>query len=352
MEAPTKEKKPEIRFSTGCDLIDIVIGGEPNVFGIAAGDITNLVGDTGTAKSLLSGEIIANAYYKFGKKLKWRYDNSENGFDFDTQYLYGIDILQEDDDFECSETVQDLFCNYKIFLKGLKKNELGIYISDSLDALSSDEEIKRGNKRVADFKKRKEGMEEKEKKKGSYQMEAPKFLSRSFFRELKSLTIEKNAILILVSQVRMNIDPFSKRKYTRSGGKALDHWCDNIIWLKNAVKLKKKNRVIGIYGMAETTKNRTPRPFRSCYFSLYFDYGVDNIGSNIDYLFNLRGDSGKVLKSAKIKWDDTITDISRIDLIDKIEDSKKMQKELKKRVVDKWEKIEESIRTNRKRKYQ
>ncbi len=345
METPTEEKKPEISYSTGCTLIDLIIGGGLRM-GFKGGDVINIVGDTGTAKSLLSAEIIVNAYYKFKKKLKWRYDDSENGFEFDSNKLYGIDILQKKDEFEYSETVQRLYCNYRIFLEGLKKEEKGIYISDSLDALSSDEELERGDERLNKFKKG------KEYNKGSFQMEAPKFLSRSFFRELKSLTIEKNAILILVSQVRMNIDPMSKRKYTRAGGKALDHWCDTILWLKSPIKLKHKDKTIGVYIKAETTKSRTPRPFREANFSLYFDYGVDNIGSSLDYLFDLRGDSGRILKTAKIEWSEDLKEIKRSELILKIEDSKKLQKELERRTIEKWEAIEEEIKTNRKPKYQ
>ena len=343
MEAPMEEKKPEINFSTGCALLDLAVGGGIRE-GFKAGKIINICGGESSAKSFLAAEIIATAKYRYKEKFKWVYDDSESGFTFNTKSLYGFNVIPKDS--IRSNTVQELYSNFRAFLEHIKKNEFGIYVIDSLDGLSSDQLLEISNERFNAFKKG------KEYNKGSFKMEAAKFLSQEFFRGLACIMQDKNVTLLVISQVRYNIDPFSFKKFDRSGGKALDHYSDTVLWLANVAKIKKKGRVIEILVRAKTSKSKTPRPYRQCDFSVIFDYGVDDIGTSIDYIFNTRGDSGKVLKSAKIKWDDTITEISRIDLIDKIEDSKKMQKELKKRVVDKWEKIEKEVKTKRKAKYQ
>lgn len=343
METQTEEKKPEIDFTTGSTLLDLVVGGGLRM-GFKAGKIINIVGDKSAGKSFLAAEMITANYNKYKKKFRWAYDDAESGFTFDTKSLYGIDIINNEA--PKSETIEQLYGNLRLFLEGMGKNEVGIYVIDSLDGLSSDQIIDLSNERFKAFQK------DKEFNKGSYKMEDKKFLSQEFFRGLGHILQDKNVLLVIISQVRHNIDAFSFKKYTRSGGKALDHWSDCILWLANKAKIKTKNRTTEILVNAKTEKSKTPRPYRSCDLSIIFDYGVDNIGSNLDYLFDLRGDSGKVLKSSKINWNDELKDISREDIILKLESDKKMRQELEQRVIDKWEKIETEIQSNRAPKYQ
>ena len=42
---------------------------------------------------------------------------------------------------------------------------------------------------------------------------------------------------------------------------------------------------VQVYVRAE--KMRHDKPFRSCQFPVVFDYGLDNIGASIDYLYGL-----------------------------------------------------------------
>jgi RecA/RadA recombinase len=390
-----EQKKKEFRFSTGCDLLDMVVGGDKDVFGFRAGKVINIVGDKSSGKSFLAAELIANALkQKYGNKFKWVYDDCESGFTFDTSSLYGFDVIP--DDCVKSETVEELYCHFREFLEGIKNDEVGIYVIDSLDGLSSDELLNRSDKRFNAYKKG------KTLDKGSYQMGAAKFMSQEFFRGLAGIMQEKNVLLIIISQVRDNIDPFSFKKLKRGGGKALDHYCDIVLWLANVAKIKKKDRVVEIVVRAKTEKSKTPRPFRTCDFSIIFDYGLDNIGSNLDYLFDLRGDSGALLKSSQsIVWNGesvnmkSLTDFikdtgneedykkihktfkksdileyingleelkkkyqkkfgkpkTRNELILEIEESEKLQQELTRRVVEKWEKIEDEIKTTRLPKY-
>ena len=62
----------QIRFNTGCTLLDLVIGGAKGVFGIPACRFINIVGDKSAGKTFLSNEILAWAYHNFDKKkFKW-----------------------------------------------------------------------------------------------------------------------------------------------------------------------------------------------------------------------------------------------------------------------------------------
>lgn len=343
--AKKKEKKnEEIWFSTGSDLLDLVVGGGSGK-GYPAGKIINIVGDKASAKTWLSCEIIASSHYKYGDKFKWVYDDCESGFSFDTEKLYGFEIMpKKTEERFSSNTVQDLYCNVRTFLDSLKGDEFGVYVVDSLDGLSSEEIEEIAEER---YKKHKQG---KEMTKGSYRMEAAKFLSQEFFRTLADDLQDKNVLLVIISQIRYNVDLFSFEKYTRAGGKALDFYAYAVIWLAKVATIEKLSRAIGTVIKAKTTKLKAPRPYRECTFSLLFDYGLDNIGSNIDFLYDLRGKRGVLLKAAKeIDWNGEIMD--RQTLIDKIELSEDLEKELTKHIEEKWEGIEAEIKINRKQRY-
>lgn len=383
------------RFLFGADLLDTVVGGGLGM-GIPAGKIINLVGDKSSFKTFLACEILAAARYRYKKKVKWVYDDCESGFTFDTQTMYGFEVMPFDvTERSRSRTVEEMYCNVRDFIEGLKDNELGIYIVDSLDGLTSEEMDKRADERYKKFKK------DEEFKQGSYQMGKAKFLSQEFFPPIAELCETKNVLFIIISQIRENIESFSFEKYVRAGGKALDFYCHTVLWLAQKHKIKKKGRVIGVVVKAKTTKSKTPRPYRDCEFSCYFDYGIDNVGTNVDYLFNLRGDSGELLKVAEsVVWkgeEQTVASLklfledtqhmpgykaihkevkksamleyiasipelkvlhedrfgapmSRDELIQFIEE-KGLQKELTERVMDKWETIENSIKTTRSPKY-
>jgi len=386
------EKIEKKYFSTGSDLLDLVVGGGMGM-GFPAGNIINIVGDKSSGKSFLACEIIAKARHVYGKKFKWVYDDAESGFTFDTERLYGFDILNTD---RKSRTVEELYCNYREFLDGIKEDEVGIYVVDSLDGLSSREIQEIGDQRYRAFK------QGKDYEKGSYQMGSAKFLSQEFFRTLTEPTYRKNVLLIIISQTREAINSMFK-KQKRAGGKALDFYAHTCLWLSNLTTIKKENIPVGVVLKAKTDKSKTPRPYRSCLFTILFDYGVDNIGSNIDFLYDLRGETGqlskakeseivwggkcpnlknlkeflekegmldnykknvrKVLKKSEIiEWINENPDLkvkyekvfgksmSREELIEFIE-AKGLQAELTKKVVEKWEEIEERARIVRKSKY-
>lgn len=389
----------QIRFGTGCTLLDLVIGGAKNVFGIPSGRFINIVGDKSAGKTFLSNEIIASAYHKYGsKKFKWVYDDCESGYSFDTESMYGFEIMPENPIH--SRTVEEAFCNISDFADKLKDDQFGIYVLDSLDALTSDEQDDRAEERLKAFHNGKTF------DKGTYGMGKQKYLSQEFCPQLCSVIENKNVLVILISQIRENIDMFSFEKYSRSGGKAIDFYAHSVLWLATAKYITKKDRKVGVVVKAKTTKSKTPRPFRECFFSFLYDYGLDDIGSNVDYLFDLRTEKGELNTKAKaIQWNGdvgklTLTDLKKFleeyDLQDKFEDSRyydgkptaedifdfvqskkeykekfaekfgesmtrdeliewiennNLEDELRQRVVDKWEEFEDSIKSSRKKKY-
>ena len=395
------KKEKRIFFRTGCIVLDKLIGGKKDQFGVPAGRFINIVGDKSAGKTFLSNEFIAWAHYEFGKKFKWCYDDCESGYSFDTEALYGFEIMPEEKEERIhSENVEDAFCNISNFANSLKKDEFGIYVLDSLDGLTSQEQDDRAEERKKLFK------EGKKLEKGTYAMGKQKFLSQEFFPQLCDEIEEKNVLVIIISQIRENVDPMSFEKYSRAGGKAMDFYAHTVLWLATAKKILKKETSVGVVVKAKTTKSKTPRPYRERFFTFLYDYGLDNIGTNIDYLFDLRTSTGDLnKKSNAIKWDgDNSLDkkqlkefLEEYELLDKFDNSKYsdmdgtdadnmfafiqskkdyktkfqekfgetktreeliewieengMEEELDRRVDEKWEDFEDSIKSNRKKKY-
>lgn len=328
-------------FRTGSLLLDLVVGGGVGL-GLPAGKIINIVGDKSSGKTFLACEIVANAYHSYKDKVKFIYDDAESGFGFNTKNLYGFDI----EEFKIkSKTVEELFCNVKDFINKLKKDEFGIYVLDSLDGLSSSQLIEIGEERYKLFK------QNKEYDKGSYQMEFAKFLSQEFFRNLTGEIDDKNILLVIISQIRTDVSPMSFKKWTRAGGKALDFYAHTVLWLKNLRTIEKKGADIGVIIQAKTEKSKTPRPYRQCIFPIYFNYGIDDIGSCIDYLYQLRSEKTGELSSKreKIKFDDK--EFTRDELIKFIEDNDLIGR-LKQMVIDTWEQEEKERLINRRKKYE
>ena len=290
--------KDKYYYKTGVKLIDMVMGGEKNVYGVPSGRIINVVGDRSSGKTFICNEIIANAHYQYGDKLKWMYADCERGYSFDTQQMYGIDIHNEESD--APENVEEAFYYIDKFAKSLKDDEFGIYVLDSLDALTSTEQDDRAEERI-------KAIENDKEMKGTYGMGKAKYLSQEFFPQLCKTLENKNILLIIVSQIRDNTDMFSFEKYSRAGGKALDFYCYMVIWLATAKKITvekgEQKAIIGGTNKLKVTKGKVPRPYRECYYTYYYSMGIDNVATGVDYLFNLRTGTGDISKGVSCEWE-------------------------------------------------
>jgi recombination protein RecA len=329
--SPKKKTDTASLISSGVDMLDLALGG-----GYPTKRVINIVGDTTTGKTLLTTEHVAHIHHKLKSKMDWEYDDVEERYSFNTKKMYNFSIMKKNQ--ENSDTIEDF---EKKFRSKLEKSgdKLFVYVLDSFDMLGSEAEQKRDKKQ--------------KKEKGTYNLEKQKELG-VFFRTRKKEIKKNNCMLFIISQVRVNIGIMFGAKYYRTGGKALDHMASVILWLAEVEKHKKKGRTVGVTVKARITKVGNDRPFRECYIDIIFDYGVDNISSNLCFLYDLReSKTGKLKKEVntekKIIWDDekyTLRGLMR-----HIENNN-LEQELKQRCSDKWEAIEESIRTKRKSKYE
>lgn len=261
--------KESLRFvSSGCAVKDEALGG-----GWVLGRVANIVGDRSAGKTLDAMEAVANFAIQYPKG--WmRYAESEAAFDMGYAQALGIpvDRVEFNPGGTPMRTVEDLYEDMVRCLDSAKakKQTEGMYIIDSLDALSDDVEME------ADFNK------------ATYGGAKPKALGQ-LFRRLVERFGQQQVLVVVVSQIRdvLNARPFQETK-TRSGGKALDFYATHIVWLHTVGKIKKTiggvERVIGIDAVMKIRKNKVGLPFREAKYPILFGYGIDDMAASVEWL--------------------------------------------------------------------
>lgn len=349
-----------VKFAhTGSTVLDQALGG-----GWALGRIINIVGDRSTGKTLLAIELCAVAFLtglfrKISGKTKVRivYDLAEGSMDFDLRKMYNL--ARSRIEWRYSDTVEEYDKNVSEELEKVDADTVLVYILDSLDSLTSDAEKKFDAKKH----KRMDGDEEigkngKSKKgKGTYGVDKATLMNRFFRRN--ALTISRKEVLfIIISQTRVNIGVKFGPLKKRSCADALDFYEAQEVWLSETQKIikkvGKKTRVVGIRLRAMVRKLKVGLPYRTADLILLFDFGLDNVGGNIDFLYDLVDGWGREKKvkrgesKKKLEWDGEM--FSRERLIDFIEEGG-LEKVLEREVVEEWARIEREVEHGRKRKY-
>lgn len=263
--------KSNLEFvSSGCALLDSVLGG-----GWVLGRFANLVGDSSTGKTLLAIEACANFARQYPNGRIY-YRESEAAFDNEYAEALGMPIDKvEFIDPENFATIEDYYKDLEKCVEILKKRDVpGIYIADSIDGLSDEAELKR------DFDE------------GTYGMGKAKQMHK-LFRMVNSKVSEANMCHIAISQTKDNVNAgLYAKKTTRSGGRALDFWASQILWLSASEKVtreitmggKKVKRVTGVEVRARCEKNKISLPYRECNFRIMFGSGIDSLDTSLEWL--------------------------------------------------------------------
>jgi protein RecA len=251
--------------SSGCSKLDCDLGG-----GWALGRIVNVVGDKSTSKTGLGMEAVANFLRTYPKGAA-AYRDIEAAFDDDYARAMGIPVDEIDFGVPIT-TVEEFSKDFDTFLnlnEKLRDGHPGIYVLDSLDALSDSAEMARD---LGD---------------ATYGTAKAKLMSE-FFRTTARLIEQTQVLLLVISQVRDNIGAMMGEKHKRSGGRSLDFYASQILWLARVRTLKrtinKVERPYGIMIRGQVKKNKVGLPFRECEFPYIFGYGIDDIITSIAYL--------------------------------------------------------------------
>lgn len=270
----------DIKFiPTGSRLLDLALGG-----GWAQSRIANIIGDKSSGKSLLAIEAMANFNQLYlGRDKNIGYRESEHAFLPEYARALGCP-LERIENWDARnnklkhplDTVEDLFDDLSDLIarqKAKGKNPSPfLHITDSLDALSDEEELTR------------------DLRKGSYGTKKAKNMS-ALFRQLTGPLEAANITLLIISQVRSKIGPHLGRDVARTGGRALDFYASQAIYLADIGKEKRtirgQDRIVGVNILAKVDKNKISNSYRSVEFPIRFGYGVDDVRSCLNWLREL-----------------------------------------------------------------
>jgi recombination protein RecA len=247
---------------SGSELLNCVLGG-----GWPLGRIVNIVGDKSTGKTLLAIEAFANFCRQYPTGAMF-YNEAESAFDKSYASALGLPVDRITFTEGC-DTVEQLFDDLEDKLKGMQRKQAGLYVLDSLDALTDKAEMERG---ISE---------------GSYGAAKAKQMSQLFRRLVRGVK-KRRMLVMIISQVRDNIGVTFGSKTTRSGGRALDFYASQVLFLAQVATLRKTIskvvRPIGITVKGKCTKNKIGLPLRECEFDIKFGYGVDDMGASLRWL--------------------------------------------------------------------
>lgn len=346
MRKPKQKKRREVMLSTGSTLLNLACSDSPHG-AYLKGHYYFFVGDSQSGKTWLALSSFAEACRCSDfDDYRLIYDNAEDGALMDMAKFFGKKVasrLEPPAKRHGEPVFSDTVESFYFHLAKAAKQGPCFYVLDSMDALQTDDD-------VAKFQESQKAWEEGKEISGTYGMSKAK-LNSTRLREALRLIRDTGSILIIIAQTRDNIG-FGFEKKTRAGGHALRFYATLEIWTSVVGKLhktvRKKQRQLGIMGEARVKKNRVNGKDRSVKIPIYHTYGIDDVGSCIDYLVDEKHWSKN---GAKIHAEDLEMTGSREWLISQIEE-KGLEADLRDIVGDVWKEIEDACAVKRKPRYE
>lgn len=349
-----EDKQSTRLLSTGSSLLNLACTGDV-AGGFSTGRYFFIVGDSASGKTFLSLTCFAEACQNPAfDEHRLIFDDVEGGALMPLEKFFGKAVAQrvepprrEEGLARCSQTIEEFYANLSDALAG---DRPCIYVLDSMDALSSEYEREKTEERKAATRKG-------ARAKGDYGDGKAKRNS-SGIRSHLSLLRDTGSILIVLNQTRDNINagPFESSK-TRSGGHALTFYATTELWSSVGGQIKKtvrdQERVVGVQSKIQVKKNRFTGRKRTVTIPIYYDYGIDDIGSCIDFLIREKRWLKKAAGLIDCKKDlpGKEKPLRRSTLIQWIE-SENLQQHLQSLVQTVWDEVEEACSEKRIPRYQ
>ena len=313
--------KPEYVISTGSTLLDLAISGTAiRGGGLIPGIFVEAFGPSGSGKTVLLTEI-AGAVQRINGGIMFHDPEARLNhafatiFDFDTSK---IEVTKPD-------TVTEVFESIKNWQPTGKINAI---FADSLAALSTHLEMenkegdKMGMRRAKEFS---EGL-----------------------RKTCRILARENWLMVASNQIRVNVDagPYGE-KFNTPGGKAIEFYASLRLRFKNVEKVRVKHKVgktevkraIGTEVTVEVVKSSIDKPFRSAQVFIIFDYGIDDIRANLQFIKDHTNATTYTINGEALN--------PSIEKSIQIVERDKREKELKEQVIDLWEEIESKFESSR-----
>lgn len=313
-------------LSTGSTLLDLAISsGRKYGGGIPGGILMEVYGRSGSGKTSILSEICGSAQASGGTV---RFEDPEARLDEEYARTYGVEIPKEG--YAQPDTVTELFEHFEAWNPAPDK--INVFAADSLAALSTKLELEKGDKmgmrRAKEFS---EGLRKNARllnNRGDI-MSCSNQIRQGTYGDT---TPGGNAIGFY-SSLRISINQVDKL-FKESTYK----WKDSEGTARSGKKIK---RAFGIESRAIVTKSSIDKPYRDVPIYIVFDYGIDDIRGNLQWLKDTLGlTTYKAVNKPYQRMDQAIDWIEKNNL----------EEELRREVIDLWNKVEKKFKHQRKKK--
>lgn len=321
-ESPVeKRKKISVKkvLSTGSTLLDLAISGNRRRGGgMPGGIIVEVFGPPGAGKTAILAELCASAQIKKGDV---KFLDPEGRLDKEYCRIYGMDL--EAEDYKRPDLVSEVFEEIWNW-KPKSSKTINVIATDSLAALSTEAEMKGTD---------------------AYGMKRGKEFSEGL-RKTARIIANNNWLIACSNQLRGG----PQGDFT-PGGKGIPYYSsvrismyekDKIIIKKKiGAKEKEVEKAIGIVSECYIKKSTVDDPYRKVPIYIVFGYGLDDIRGNLQWYKDMTGDT---------TYDCIDKNYKTMSAAIRFIEHNDLQDELKERVIDLWEDIEQKFATNRKPK--
>lgn len=323
------EGNTEIIVSTGSTELDLAIsGGRIRGGGIPGGIMVEIFGPSSSGKTVLLCEIAGNIQRELGKIM---FNDPEGRLNKQFAKMFGLNTNKME--YGMPDTVTEVFQAVRKWKPGPTKYLHGVF-ADSLAALSTDLEMssddgdKMGQRRAKEF-------------------------SEECRKTCRILT-RQNYLMVCSNQVRQNQDAVNKYapKFKAPGGEAVGFYSSLRLRCYNPQKIKTKRTiageemsvVTGIETEVEVFKSSIWKPFRKATVIIDYDYGIDDIRRNLEYLKTYKYKKENTYCVGGEKLNNTLERAIHLVELNNLENK------LREEVIDLWIEIESNFERSRKPK--
>jgi hypothetical protein len=203
------------------------------------------------------------------------------------------------------------------------------------------------------FDARKEARRKEKELPGSYGDGKAKVNSQ-LLRTVLGRLRDTGSVLVIINQTRDSFDPFKPK--TRSGGHALQFYAMVELWssVKRRIErtIKGKKRQIGVLCKIAVRKNRASGRERTVVVPIYHSYGIDDVGSCIEYLVDEGRWQKKGQKIVVSGWGPRKEIAEPPQKLATLIEEKGWVDDLRELVGETWNEIERASELKRKRRYE